>query len=152
MNELKARRCHECGIGDVRPQAASGRVARYKNISKLPIPGDLLIPTCINCGAEWLDEEAARALDAALEVAYRAELQNRAQRAIEAITLHVSQRKLEHLLGLSQGYLSKLRARSRGPSAELVSQLALIAHNPKDRLRELEQYWNSPPLQEAAEG
>jgi transcriptional regulator with XRE-family HTH domain len=53
----------------------------------------------------------------------------------------MSQRKLELLLGLSQGYLSRLRAGKGAPSPELVSHLALIAHDPKVRLLELERYW-----------
>jgi hypothetical protein len=108
---------------------------------KLEVPKDLPIPTCDNCGAEWLDDKTARELDEALDLAYRAELRSRAVEAIEAITKHVSQRKLESVLGLSQGYLSKLRSGNRDPSAELVSQLALISRDPKKRVKELVLYW-----------
>lgn len=44
-------------------------------------------------------------------------------------------------MGLSQGYLSKLRSGDRDPSAELVSQLALISSDPKKRIKELVMYW-----------
>jgi transcriptional regulator with XRE-family HTH domain len=89
-----------------------------------------------------MDEKTAEALDQALEESFREVLQERARKAIEKISRHVSQRKLELLLGLSQGYLSKLRSGDRVPSAELVSQLALISRDPGNRISELESYWD----------
>ena len=50
------------------------------------------------------------------------------------------------LLGLSQGYLSRLRSGGGNPSPELVSNLALLAQDPKTRLSELERYWAEPTL------
>lgn len=137
----KVRRCHECGIGTVRQVAKKGRVARFKNMPSLEIPATIKIPTCDKCGAEWLDAKTSARIDSALEEVYRAELQKRVGQAMDAITAHVSQRKLEALLGLSQGYLSKLKSGEREPSAELVGNLALIAKDPTKRLRELERFW-----------
>ena len=59
----------------------------------------------------------------------------------DILMLHISQRRLELLIGLSQGYLSRLRIGAGNPSAELVSHLAMLAHDPKTRLAELERYW-----------
>jgi len=84
-----------------------------------------------------MDEKSTGALNKALDVAFRTELRARAAKAIEKITKQVTQRKLEGLLGLSHGYLSKLRSGDRDPSAELVSQLALISRDPGKRIREL---------------
>ena len=42
-----------------------------------------------------------------------------------------SLRKLERLLGVSQGYLSKLRAGTNNPSPELTLLLGLLASNPE---------------------
>ncbi len=139
----KNRRCHECGIGKVVPQARKGRFARYKTMPKLEIPADLPIPTCDNCGAEWLDEKTTQALDTALDNAFRTALRERAVKAIKKITSHISQRKLESLLGLSHGYISKLRTGGKNPSAELVSQLALISRDPDQRILELEKFWET---------
>ncbi len=152
MSEKKTRRCHACGEGEVKPTAVAGRVARYKTMPRVQIPADLPIPTCSKCGTEWLDKRTTQEVDAALEAAYRRDLGNRALISISTITSHVSQRKLERLLGLSQGYLSKLRSGERTPSAELVSQLALIALDPYTRVKELEKYWSSPPPMKAADG
>jgi hypothetical protein len=141
MSKIKKRLCKNCGIGEIRPLAKKGRFARYKSMPRLAIPSDLTIPTCNHCGAEWLDANTAKALDKALDAEFREELRQRAIRAIEEIGKYVSQRKLEALLGLSQGYLSKLRSGDRDTSAELVSQLALISKDPKHRVHELEIFW-----------
>jgi NMD protein affecting ribosome stability and mRNA decay len=143
MSASKQRRCRECGTGQIRKVARFGRRASYKNMPDLEIPAQVKIPTCNRCGAEWLDQATARAIDRALEHVYRDELRQRFRRSIDAIVKHVSQRKLETLLGLSQGYLSKLRAGDRDPSPELVSDLALIARDPANRVQELEQFWST---------
>ena len=121
-----------------------GRTAHYRNMTALPVPADLPIPTCGRCFDEYLDEEAAPTIQAALAAAYTGELRRRVRQAIDALMKVISQRKLELLLGLSQGYLSRLRAGLSNPSPELVSHLALIACDPKPRLSELHRYWGGP--------
>lgn len=68
-------------------------------------------------------------------------LRKLARREITRLSDHISQRQLEKLLGLSQGYLSRLKAMSRNPSTELVCFLWLIAKDPKKRLHELRELW-----------
>jgi hypothetical protein len=135
------RRCRSCGTGHIRPLARPGRRIRYKAVASLEVPAGLAIPTCDRCGVEWLTESTARAIDAALEGAYRRVLHHQACKAIDALATHVALRRLEELLGLSHGYLSKLRGGDRVPSAELVGHLALLARDPRRRLRELEELW-----------
>ena len=53
--------------------AKPGREMWYKNMM-LPIPADLQIPTCSNCGEQWMDEVTLNAVDSALEQAYHARL------------------------------------------------------------------------------
>ncbi len=69
MTYHKTRRCRECGDGLIRPLAREGRAYPYKDLM-LPVPADLEIPTCSDCGSEWIDAPTARALDNALEDAY----------------------------------------------------------------------------------
>jgi hypothetical protein len=121
-----------------------GRTVRYRNMNALLVPENIPIPTCSRCHAEYIDAETAAALEGALREAYRRALQQRARQAIDIVTKHISQRRLELLLGLSQGYLSRLRAGAGNPSPELVSHLALIAHDPVARLQELQRYWAHP--------
>jgi hypothetical protein len=107
------------------------------------VPSTLAIPTCDHCGNEWIDAKTARALDAALQGVYADELHKRLEAAFVTIlaAADVSQRRLEQVLGLSIGYLSRVRSKRGDASAQLVSVLALIAEDPKRRLSELDHVW-----------
>ena len=76
--------------------------------------------------------------------AFLTDLRTRARIAVDILSHHISQRKLERLLGLSQGYLSRLRACVSNPSAELVANLAMLCQDPPTRLLELERFWELP--------
>ncbi len=116
----------------------------FRNMSALTVPSTLAIPTCDHCGNEWIDPQTAEALDEALQDAYADELHKRLDAALEQIlALGIPQRRVEQLLGLSVGYLSRLRARRGDASAQVVSVLALLAQDPKRRLKELDQLWAS---------
>jgi hypothetical protein len=137
----KERRCHSCGTGSIRSLARSGRRVRYKTMAALEVPAEVAIPTCDQCGAEWLTESTARVLDAALANVYRRVLLDQARKAIDLLAAQVTMRRLEQLLGLSSGYLSKIRGGDRVPRPELVGHLALLARDPRRRLHELEELW-----------
>ena len=145
MSELKPRRCRECGEGMIRPLAKKGRRMPFRNMVALPVPSTLAIPTCDRCGNEWVDPKTAEALDQALQRAYADELHKRLDAALEKILTisKIPQRRLEQLLGLSVGYLSRLRGRRGDASAQVVSVLALLAQDPKRRLQELDELWES---------
>ena len=143
MSKAKANtfRCVECGKGTVRMAARAGRKQLYKMI-ELVLPAFVKVPTCDRCGAEYLSESSAAAEDAALEPLYRAELRQRAKAAIERLQPHVTEAELERLLGLSRGYLSRLRAAQRDPSPDLVALLTLLAKAPRSRVIELRRSWH----------
>jgi len=134
--------CPCCGRHAVRSTAQPGRVCRYRNTA-LTLPADLLVPTCRRCKHLLLSFESMPELAAALEATYRAELVQRAATEITKLRRHLSQRKLEVALDLSQGYLSRLRAGNGVPSAALVSLFALLSSEPA-RLDELARYWALP--------
>lgn len=138
------RRCHECGVGQVRPLARAGRRTRYKTM-ELEIPKQVEIPTCDNCGAEWMDRQVVRAIDQALESAYREALRALWGEVMQKITTHTSMRRVEQALGLSEGYLSKVTNGRSEPSAELISHLGLIAKDVEPRLREISGLWRRAP-------
>ena len=143
MSEFKPRRCRACGEGMVRPLAKAGRRMPFKNMAALPVPASLAVPTCDYCGNEWIDPKTAKAIDEALQGAYADELHKRLEAALDAIlaAADVSQRRIEQVLGLSPGYLSRVRSRRGDASAQLVSALALIAEDPRRRLKELDHVW-----------
>lgn len=139
---MKTRRCKECGDGVVRSAGGKGRFMRYKTAQQLEIPEHVEIATCDNCGAEWIDPNTAKVVDAAMEQTYREDLRLRVRVLIERIARDVTQQRVEQVLGLSHGYLSKLKAGDRDPRADLVSELALLARDPLGRIAELEAYWS----------
>lgn len=135
--------CPECG-GKVRLLAVAGRRTQYKSLPNLDVPATLQIPTCEQCGEEWMNGATARAIDIAMEPVYRARLRQMVQSAIAILSEQVSQSELERKLGMAQGYLTKLKSGSRDPSPELALQLSLIALHPARRLREIDQILAGP--------
>lgn len=123
---MTATRCPKCGAKAVKPRKRPGRTTRYRNIGALPIPADFPIPTCGRCAAEFLNAATCDRLAPLLRKAYQAVLCDVASKLVPAATANLSQRKLEILLGLSQGYLSRLKSRSGQPSAILIALLYLL--------------------------
>ncbi len=134
--------CGECGKRAVEPLAVPGRTSPYKNFAALPLPDDLAIPTCANCGAEWIGARDADRIDAALENAAAEALSRLGREAIETLVDSVTQRELEELLGLSPGYVSKVKRGHEVPSASLVADLVLLAVRPR-RVAELRRIWST---------
>jgi len=133
-------RCTTCGKGKVNPLAKAGRTATYKNMMGLVLPEDLAIPTCGSCGGQWIDRATALAMDEALEWQYQSRLRDLAVAHLEKLgAQEITQRRLEQILGLSQGYLSKIRSGTSRPSPMLVNCLYLLAADPERRLREVEE-------------
>ena len=144
----RPKKCLHCGGNTVRLRTRPGRTIRYKTITALPLPADLAIPTCSRCRAEYVDEETAQRLDGILPNLYLAELRRLAHEAIQTLRGHISQRKLELRIGLSQGYLSRLITDAGRPSPALVLLLAQLAQDPTSRLSEVERFWARLPPSE----
>jgi transcriptional regulator with XRE-family HTH domain len=119
---------------------------RYRHVPDLELPEELELPTCSVCGARWLDAEATKRLETALETAYGRELTRKAEQAIETLRSHIAQRDLERLLGVSAGLLSKLK-NGKETSAPMVALLILLAERPHrvDALRRLWSVHPEPP-------
>jgi hypothetical protein len=140
---MKAKKCYECGQGTIQPLAVAGRIMAYKTLRDLEVPATLEIPTCDNCGSEWINDTVAEAIDEVMEPVYRAELAAMAKRAIEAIGLVIQQKELEQVLGLSAGYISKIKQGERQPNPDLVATLCSIATHPERRLKEIRDAWDT---------
>ena len=138
------RRCIRCGAKAVKPRKGSGRTTNYRTMPCMPIPEDLLIAACGRCQSEYFDDETSAALGPQLQEVYLACLRTRVRIAIDILSRHISQRRLERMMGMSQGYFSRLRAGSGNPSPELVSHLALLCHDPPKRIEELTRFWSLP--------
>jgi len=81
----------------------------------------------------------ATRIDAALEVVFRAEMIRRAQSLLDRLP---NSPQIERHLGLSAGYLARIRAGRKVPSAELLAFLAVIVKRPVV-LKDVEAFWRS---------
>lgn len=140
---MTARVCPSCEQGTLHGVATAGRTMKHRNLLGVPVPADLEIPTCDHCGAEVVNFQLAEKLDAVLEEQWQLELAKRAASDIARLQAARPLREWERLLGLSPGYLSKLR-NGKGSGAPLTALLALLANNP-NRAAELESAWGWPP-------
>ena len=144
----KARRCVGCGSRAVRPRKGTGRTRPYRVFAALPVPDDCLIPSCRRCGAQYLDDETIAALGPVLDRVYCGELQRITALMLGRIPKRlISRRRLELLLGLSQGYLSRLAAGDGVPSAPLVLLLGLLADGAPESIEALKRFWTRPSSQ-----
>ncbi len=142
MSNPPNKRCIHCGAKFVRVKKGAGRTIPYRTMPTMELPTDLKIPSCGRCMHLYLDRMDAETLSNALQEQYLASLHTRICIALDTLSQHISQRKLERLLGLSQGYLSRLRAGDGNPSPELVCHLAILCQDPKKRLAEVERFWS----------
>ena len=106
------------------------------------MPAALGLPACRRCKYEPLGLDTLP--PELLAFLYQANLRQLVAVAIARLQSHRPQRRLELLINLSQGYLSRLRAGDGVPAAPLVSLLALLAAHPQ-LIGELEAYWTLPP-------
>jgi hypothetical protein len=138
MSNTTKRRCAQCGERAVVKVKGAGRVRTYKNLD-LEVPAHVEIPTCENCGAEWIGAATAGALDTAMETVYEETQRERLDEALGKILEHESnQTRIERALNVSPGYLSKLKHERRVPSGLLVSALDLMSEDPEHALVRLE--------------
>ncbi len=151
LEHIEALRCLACGALTVKPRTGGGRKRPYRVFPALPLPDDLRVPTCGRCHVEYSDDSMNHALEQALSVAYLDRLRWLTGEALRGLKPHISQRRLELLTGLSQGYLSRLLAGKGNPSPTLVALLLLLANAPEKRLVELSRCWalaSTEPLTE----
>lgn len=136
------RRCPACGAaGALKSTARKGRTAVFRGVT-VELPSSLRLTECAACHELLLDDDESDAYSQAVDAAYDTELTRRAQGALAKLEGVTSQRRLEQLLHLSHGYLSKVKSEAKAPSATLVGQLALLAADPSKRIAELEKFWS----------
>ncbi|HVV48992.1 MAG TPA: helix-turn-helix transcriptional regulator [Polyangia bacterium] len=134
MTSEKLRKCFECGARAVRPVAKPGRMTKYRSM-ELEIPATVEIPTCTECNTQWSDSKTDAALDEALEGLYQKRLKERLNTYLDTILREgITQAVLERSLGVSVGYISKLKREERNPGSELVVALGLLATNPGEMI------------------
>lgn len=89
---------------------------------------------------EWMTPEDATRIDAAMDIVYRQELLRRLQAVLPDPK---EAGRIEPDLGLSRGYLSRLRKSTRTPNEALLAILALFRQHPAT-LKQVEAFWQQP--------
>ena len=140
--ENKPTVCCRCGASAVVKSTGVDRTIPYRTLPALPLPSDLVIACCKRCKCLYPEQSEPDELRARLQALFVGCLQRRFRTALAVLQRSISQRQLELLLGLSQGYLSRLKAGAgNNPSSELVLLVALLSLDPEKRLADLRQFW-----------
>lgn len=136
MTKFKAFACGMCGER-VTMKTGPGREYAYRRGVQLPVPESFGIPTCTDCGEEYLTVERAEELEALLKPVFAARQRahctavvNRI-RAIHGVTL----REIEEACAVTPTYLSHVLAGRREASATLVYLLEAYALAPAEFAR-----------------
>lgn len=137
MKKIKCPTCRHTELGLV---ARAGRAMKHRLLTHVPIPDDFALPECGHCGAAPIDWQTAKKLHPVLEEAYGRELILRTDEALRRLKEAKPLREWEALLGLSSGYLSKVKSETR-PSAQLAALLWLLANDPA-RADEIRDVWS----------
>ena len=135
--------CPQCNRGEIESRPGPHRPMAWRHIPDLALPEALELPTCSACGELWPAATATRRVQEALEAEYRRQLTLKAERALDTLRTHLPQRDLERLLGVSAGWLSKVR-NGREPSAPMTALLMLLVERP-ERVEELRRLWSVHP-------
>ena len=115
----------------------------YRIFADLSLPDDVPIPTCGGCGATYFDAATIAVLGPTLTKQYNTRLLGLGRAALVRLKPHVLQKELELLTGLSQGYLSRVKAQDGCVSAQLVALLMMLAESPVAQLAALRRCWAS---------
>lgn len=131
-----------CG-GTLKPRARRGRRIPFKAVPALAVPADLRLLTCQRCGKAWADPADASTWRV-LDREYAQVLRRLAPGVVDRATEGTGQAATERALGLSKGYLSRVRAEDGTPSTILLALLHLLGLHPELRA-DIERLWATAP-------
>lgn len=135
---MKRIECPVCGETALEVRQGPGRMMKHR-LLEVEIPSDFALPECGACGARPIDWKAAKQLDPLLEKAYQKALSDLVAADLEVLANVKPIYEWERDLGLSVGYLSKVR-NEKTPSAQLVALVRLLANQPS-RVHEVADLW-----------
>jgi hypothetical protein len=126
--EFKTFPCAECG-GAVRMLPPAGELREFRWGIRVPIPEDVLIPKCEQCGETYFSEEDSARVDAAVRSAYL----DRQQYLYEALVGVIKQangctlRDIEDVCAVTPTYFSHVMKGRRVASLTLTRLLEMLA-------------------------
>lgn len=138
MND-KLFSCYECG-SPVMMMAIQGRTIEYHPGYRVPIPADILLPTCTHCGEFYLDEESAKKLDPILKREFLKQQAGHYKKLIERLRdVHkVTQIDIVRACGITASHLSHILAGKRRASITLTRLLEAFVKDGREFRRHLD--------------
>lgn len=135
---MKRIECPVCGERALEMRQGPGRMMKHR-LLEVEVAPEFALPECGSCGARPINWKTAELLDPVLEKAYQQKLSALIAADIELLAKVKPLYEWERELGLSAGYLSKVR-NEKAPSAQLVALVRLLANEP-NRRAELADLW-----------
>lgn len=138
---METRPCPSCERGTLTSLGGKGRYFPHRIFRELELPEDVELPTCDSCGKIIFNPKVATAFDEGMSRAYQARLSQLIAESLTVLTPEfVTQQDLERVLGLSRGYISKLKG-GKESSPAIAGLLGLLSVDPQARLSELNEFW-----------
>lgn len=138
---MKSVKCPVCGKVSLALRRGPSRYLTHR-LMQVELPHDFALPECSACGARPISLKLAEQLDPLLEEAYQLRLRALIDADLSRLAEVRPLYEWEQLLGLSKGWLSKVRE-ARAPGPQLVGLVRLLANDPA-RERELRELWSAP--------
>lgn len=145
----KPRKCPACEVG-VLVGKASQEPMPFRHAPLVKPAWPVEVPTCTRCGEQFIDAKTAKAWDEALEEGLAMQQRRILSHAVEQLGEVRLQREWEKRLGLSPGYLSRLKA-GKDCSVPLTTLLAMLAEAPEASWHRVGSLWSdaapvAPPI------
>lgn len=123
----------------MRPKNIRGEKWPYRDEPGMLVVRDHVLFQCSECAEGALDEAETEALETVLAESYAALRTERQKQLIQTLTgdFDLRQGDIEHLLGVSAGYLSKAQHQGKVLSPATYRLLFLLSRNPYEVAHEL---------------
>ena len=131
--------CFECG-GTLNLKGGIDRVFVYRKGSEFVLPSDFEIPTCDNCGSDFLDEELENKAKELFRPMFLKEQNEHLEFLIKTIQTNTGMtlREIERACGVIDTYLSHILSGRKEASEVLIGQLEGFAIYPGEAKRRLD--------------
>jgi len=125
--------CTVCGEGAIESRAEPGRIVTHHGL-RFEIPATVAIPTCNNCGERFYNDDVAKRVDMALDEELQARRLRVIRRAVTELERLTTRSRIERLLDISPGYLSKLMNGKKPATHRMAVLLDTLAQEPGKNL------------------
>lgn len=137
----KPKKCPACerGVLEARPTSAP---MPFRHAPAVVPAWPVEVPTCTACGERFINAKTAKAWDEALAEGLAVHQRRLLTDAVERLSEVRLQRDWEKRIGLSPGYLSRLKA-GKECSVPLTTLLALLAEAPEGAWDHVGRIWSA---------